>query len=198
MYSSRTIEHRPANAVRGDLALIRLADALRAQFPWLDNAYGLAKSMRDREGRKTLATYAGNNEYIDLVPTGSLGNYLALKVLGRDAENADAHSFGMGRQDHLIIELIAFFDFRQVFQASPDDATEENVVELFRNALVTSLPVGMIAEVGNVYHDPETVFDPADLTLTDPVLFRRPYGCIGMQVGLSVGEIFYCSLPNNN
>lgn len=198
MYSSRTIEHRPTNAIRGDAALLSIASMLESRFLWVDNVYAFARIIKDRNGDKTLATYAGNGEYIDLLPTGTKGNYIAMRTIGRDADNADAHTIGVGRIDHVTIELICFFDFRKVFtSATADNYTEENVVEQFREVFRNQLPIGMVAELGNVYSDPDSSFSPADLAMTDPILMRRPYGCISMEIALSISEMYYCAQNNN-
>ena len=193
---SRMQEHIVPTPQGIDAVLISIASYLKLSLHWLDDCYALSRIIRDRNGDRILATYAGGNEYIDLMPAGGLGNYIALRLQSSETENDAAHQIGFLRRDMLRIDLIAFFDFRSL--GNQDSLTESIVAEEIKAALKSMELVGLLVLVDSYFVDPEDVFSPADLNLTDPVLLRRPYGCISLSLKVIADQQFYCQLPSQN
>lgn len=209
MPKNRTIEHIPAQASGPDLALMALGDHLRSRLGWVDNVYSLARVIRGRrndssvvgpgESRvRRLVTYAGQNEYIDLLPSGELGNYIALHLKSVDSEGGLGKNIGLLRRDTLRIWIVAFFDFKRLGMGSADALTEGTVAEKIKTALSTLSSQGIACEANGLEVDPEDVFYPADLSLTDPVLLRRPYGCLSLAVSMTVDGTFYSGCQSLN
>lgn len=198
MRKSRTKEHQPTNATSYDLVLSSIAASLKSALPWVSDVYAFSRILRDREGMRELMTYAGGNEYMSLMPSGGLGNYIALRLQSTETRSSDPQFQGMLRQDKSTIDLIAFFDFREMGYADPDQYTEANVAEEIRAALALSASPGLYIESEALLVMPEDVFSPADLSETDSVLLRRPYGCLSLALNVYADNQFYCSIPSQN
>lgn len=194
--SNRILEHVPANAKGSDLVRMAIMSHLLSQLPWLRNGYAMAQLIQDKNGNKIYATFSGGIDYVDLMPNGTKGSYSFLFNRSVKVKNAGPRNAGQVRSDVVDADLNFFFDFRHIDANNSDNLTEMSVYELVQSALSSFNEPGVSIEPKAIFTDPETVFYPSSLVLADAKLLRRPYGCLSIDLRITVSDIFYCKHQN--
>lgn len=180
------------NAKLLDSALSEINTKLSAGLSWLDNTYTKSTRLKKKkDGRPYVypAVYAGNNEYLDLLPDSHKGNYCFWEI--DDPANYTEFDGDLA-QVRTNFSLIFWFDFRDVYATDHETRTIENVkadiLKVLREMGVSSsFFISSVAEqVDNVFAGYTTSPE------TDPY-YMRPYGMLRFE-----GEIYAresCSAP---
>lgn len=196
MPSSRITKQSIQSPGNIDSVRISLANSLLSSLNWLDNTYPIAEIIRSREGGQIYASYSGKNEYVNLMPNGTKGCYAFIYLRSFSTVQNGPQFGGLIGSDQLDIDLNIFFDYRKVRPGDEDIVTSNNVYDEVKEAVFTSQKSGLSFEVNSAVDDPEAVFQPASINLSDPKLMRRPFGALSLNISAVANDIFYCNYVN--
>jgi len=118
-----------------DKALGEIQTGIAAKLPWLDKVFGRVETMRRVKDGKTQtfpAVYVGDNEYLDLMPDGHIGNYCFFVTddLGKKVLNIG----GANVLVKMPISVIFWWDYRTAFPDDVNTSNSINVVSLVLDA----------------------------------------------------------------
>lgn len=155
--------------------------ALEANISWLTKAYPRADVITEQGTDGSEFTYpavrilgGSGNDYLKMMPDQNLGNFCFIKPVGR--QNI-LNEYGKGNyRVSQEIEVVFWFDYREVFASDPETYTDENIkdelIEFFNNySFVTfqAKPTGFINDHNDIYsgYRLDAVYDQ---------YYMRPYG----------------------
>lgn len=150
-----------------------IQDGLSANFGWLDNIFGKCERVQRVVNEKRYyepCWYTGNDDYITLTPSQSLGNY-AFFVLGEPEETTFA-VWGSTKVK-APFSLILWFDLREIdSNARNIEAVKENLLRCLNGVI---RPANGHYAVNRIYERAENVWQGFTLDETDNQFMMSPF-----------------------
>ena len=154
---------------------------------WLDNAYGRAYRLVDGDNNIYPAAHASNNEYISLLPSDMLGNYLFFEL--EDPHQIIAYS----QERHVSrfrANLIVWFNLADIYGDITDKIQSDDIKEEILKALAYRFHPGVTIEVVEIYENAENIYKRYSLKQVDTQFLMLPY--YGFKFVLNITERKIC------
>lgn len=180
------IYKQPARAYLFDKPIQSLQDAL-GELSWLDHIFGRSERLvQMQNGRKVFTpnVYAGNNEYIQLLPDNTaLGNFCFFVL---DEPNVVGEPMGIQNRLRAPFSLIVWVDMRNV--ETNDARNTEYVKEQLLKTIRRAWKRHGAVELNRVYQRAENVFDGYSLDEVDNQYLMQPFAGFRITGELIVDE----------
>ena len=179
-----------------DRAFKDMGDALAAKLAWMDNIFGRAERLVKYDaGKRRIYTpcwYYHDNEYTELTPTDTLGNFAFFWVDDPQEMRSD-HYLSVDLEARF--SVIFWYDYRKIYNAV--NRNREQVKADILAALNTmTLRNGGTFRLTRIYELAENIYRGFSLDETDNQFLMQPYGGIRID-----GELYIeanCIQQSNN
>lgn len=164
-----------------------IGDGLTAGLPWLDNAFGRAERLvkYDDNNRRIYIPcwYTHDNEYIELTPTDSLGNFSFFWVDDpQDVEWVPRQEIGLTTD----FAIIFWYDFRKIYNETNRNR-EQVKADILYTLNTMTLSSGSF-RVSRVMEQAENIYSGWSLDETDNQFLMAPYGGVRIEGRLQIME----------
>lgn len=185
-----------------DAALLLVQEKLQDNLWWLTTAYGRAQRLVRRSGNigeayyptgreiQFPAIYAESNngqEYIDMFPDETLGNYSFFDLT--DEQRIDSYATKSPAKNiyKFGADLVVWFDFRKVYPSPADwkAYSVANVVQEVSDVLQTAQITGVSIEIERYQYLVENVYRGYDHKEIANQFAMRPYGCFRLETTIT-------------
>ncbi len=157
-----------------DLALRDIQTQLTCSLPWLNYAFGKSEKQVNQSGKTYPAIYLGNEEYLNMLPDSSIGNYSFFEFED-GGEIMTGQNFKNNRYE-ANFGLTFFFDFREVYPGEHDYKTLQNVIHDVLSALNSARLTNTTINVQNIYERAEYIYRGYDHNEINKQFKKRPLG----------------------
>lgn len=159
-----------------DKLIVQVQDALVANLPWLDHAFGQAQRLvtkKDQVDYFYPGVHIGNGTYINVFPDQTLGNYSF--VLMEDPQNID---FRPHTTNNVKVKysIVFWFNLDKIFGVGKDRNTEQLKADILKVlARKLFLTTGRL-DVRAIYEQAENIYRGFSVKEVDSQFLMQPYG----------------------
>lgn len=189
MATSKGIAPQQAHPALLDRLIGRIQTALVENIGWLDIAYGraerLTKILPNGRRIKTPNVYAGGNDYREVSPDASLGNFSFFWLDDPQTVSGQPHRPITIRSP---FALIVWFDYRRIYEDAGTrnrEALKRQILDVLNNDL--DLRAGRVS-VERIYESAENIYRGFTLDEADNQFLMHPFGGFRFEGMLEIEE----------
>lgn len=176
------------NAELLDEIIGKLQIGLVKKISWLDHAFGRAERLvrTNPNGRKfyTPNVYAGGNEYKELSPDSTVGNFCFFWV---DDPQGVTWNLNQSVGISTGFSIIFWFDYRRIFgnnEVRNKEALKREILNVLNNGIL--LKSGRV-EITKIWELAENIYNGFSLDEIDNQFLMHPFGGFRFEGKLSIG-----------
>lgn len=177
----------PSKPVLFDITMMELKSALKAKLSWLNYVYFKAHRLVHEENNKEKifpAAYMGNGEYLSLLPSDDLGNYMFF-----DFDDPQVYEQTAKQTVSTKCSLIFWFNLENIYDSHDTHRQEEIKNEVYSALISPGIFSNSRLIVNKVFEKAENVFTKYSIKQIDSQFLSFPYSGLRFECEISTSNI---------